>query len=167
MKIVTPSIIQAEPKLSKPGVIVGEDSLVNDGLAFTGGDSENAVVGQYSSVQLWNPSGSGKTLYVDSIGIESNSRVTAFLGHFGSALPTNGTYVSNKKIGGSAPSAQVRKGSSGSLVSLAMNYITINSGQTPVFKFDYPIIVPENKGFGLEIIAVNIPASAFFEWREL
>ena len=81
---------------------------LNAGRLFVGGDFAAAVAAQFGHVQLLNPVASGKTAILIACVSDNNAALNWGFCRYDTALVTNSAQVANAKLGGAAPSCQVR-----------------------------------------------------------
>lgn len=137
--------------------------------AFWGSAGVAALAGNYSSVQLWNPAGSGKTLCVEQISFGTfgvGTPVTYYLGatNVAQTAYTNGR---SKQIGGALSTAEIRTGQNAALPTTytLMPLYAPSGNQTITLKLSEPILLPP--GYGLVISGgVNVAVQGDFEFYE-
>lgn len=145
------------------------DSIAEAGEAFMGqGISDGSGIG---NVLLWNPSGSGKLLYIDQIIVSGDNNVGADIrfcrNTLGSIFPD---HIKNKKIDGQNSVAKIYVASATPPNDYPYNRPIqevwlggTNNDRT--YKFDPAIIVPQGRGV---IVSMAGQSKAFcsFQWRE-
>lgn len=85
---------------SSDGVIRNADTIVNDGNAFTGVSTNGGSVATSNPMQLFNPVGSGVTIFVDSLLVGSTLSQDLTVALDTEELTLNiGAWVNNKSTG--------------------------------------------------------------------
>lgn len=146
------------------------DSVSEQGQAFSQRSTAGPTVGQQAIVQLFNPVGSGRALYVDGVdalNLTATDRLemrqhNVALGA-GVVAPAGGF---NQNIGGAAGAAQLRIVTSG-----AGPGSVIQEGCALVnvlfqWKLDSPIRIPEGWGLHVTAFTANTLIVVTFRWRE-
>lgn len=157
--------------------ITGEVSVIDGArartsalMAFAGTMPVLNVAAQYSQAQLWNPPGSGKRLVVNAVAAGSSAACNVYLAADSAQMATAGSSPANKKLGGAAGIALIRKTNLGTIqpasVLVTLNTLTTGVGVTTVWKPTEPVVV--EPGFGLSVSQdqVNLILTASFEWFE-
>ncbi|MCK9991396.1 MAG: hypothetical protein RugAbin2_02410 [Rugosibacter sp.] len=125
----------------------GFRSLAN--LAFCGGGGGSAVASQYPYVQLWNPAGSGRRLYLSALKFSATVAGTVKAGFYNVPLTTLLGAVPSKLSGGVVGVGELRYQASASLLlsgmSSTVSYIAASANLQKVFK--EPVILLPGSGF--------------------
>lgn len=136
--------------------------------AFMGGAEVAAVASQYAHVQLLNPAASGKTIYVLTATISTQSNTNLELCSYDTALGTAAP-ATPKILGGSAGVGLVKSTTNASLLGTFSGVAHLS--QNAVSIFDFPmkqaIRLDQGKGLVLRQGVVNTPMNGFFEWIEV
>lgn len=140
-------------------VLDGGKSRTQSGSAFMANMFVGGTAGQYSAIQLWNPTGSGKRQIVESIAI--NSTVQGAMQFFINAVELTGSIGpgAQSKLSGGALSAALNN-SQTSATLWAGNYMGsafLQANLLLTFTLKEPIVLLP--GYGL-IIAQQVVASA-------
>lgn len=135
------------------------------GNSYAGGAYSNAVVGQYSEVQLWNPAASGKNVFLTQINFSSSANSAIFL-LTSMAAQTNQRAVSNKILTGAAGVAQLRWGSTPTYLGTEFSYSHVSAFQQNTLKFSDPFIIPPNRGLTVNGSNLDNLIGASFEFFE-
>jgi len=145
------------------------DDVVDAGGAFMGMAISSG--GGIGNVQLWNPYGTGKLLYVDRLLIAGDADVGADVRYtdaaFGSVFAD---HIRNKRIDGAASVAEIRTQTSNPPSNYPYNRPCqeiwlggTNNDRTYIF--DPAIVVPQGRGL-LVGMANSSKCIASFQWRE-
>jgi hypothetical protein len=143
------------------------DDETKDAEAFIGGSVVAPVAAQVGFVQLWNPVGSGKILYVDQVEWFDGTgpdRVE-FRVHnaaIGAVVATEG----NKYAGGAASSAEVRFGTTGAIPGTLLNNYAVPINTLMQQRFKAPLAIPEGFGYHINAFTVNHSVGGNWQWRE-
>lgn len=135
--------------------------------AFEAGAAIGPIAAQASFIQLFNPGGSGKLLYVDEAEcgpLTATDRVQLFSHNAAiGALVTQGI---NRNLGGAAGVGALRSGTTGALPGTVMR----QGVQLVNSIYNHPVKAPYvlNPGFGLHFASftVNTALLGNFAWRE-
>ena len=138
----------------------GVEFTQND-VAFVGGTSSPAVVGQVSQVQLFNPVGSGVQLIVQRIRARAVGGTTVYSTATPLTTLTPNTFNKRVVAGASTAVGEVRTGSTASPSGGSKQGDVIE-----VIDTEIPAVL--NPGFGINIEgqAVNNESGGLFEWIE-
>lgn len=144
-----------------------EDYVTSMGGAFFEGINLPAVGGSYSKSQLYNPSGSGVTLILDSIyAMSDTSTNLAIAGTSGIQL-TASSAGTNKNLGGSTSAGRRQYEITGTSVSGGSVYIPVSASVPTEISFPYPVIIGENRGLFVRPLLANESLDITFFWREV
>lgn len=144
-----------------------QDFTVDKGGSFTNGQKILASVGELTQMQLWNPNASGITVLLDGIVITVSSTGIVVWGNIGAAF-TNKTATSyNDKFGDPVGAAEIRHQWSGGRQTTAHSFYQLTANIPFVRRFEYPMLIGANKGFGVEGVSLNIDLAVEFKWREV
>lgn len=164
--------VQAEPKLTQSAAgPVGADALSANGYGFFGAIQRIAVAAEYSAIQIKNPAGSGKVLFVDRVAIAAGAACTVNFFHRNADLTELAVYLQNKNNGAAAGLSQLRRQTTptASLFASALGCwkSKISSSADGVeVKFEPPIRLEAGEGFVVEADQTNVSLDAAFEARE-
>lgn len=150
-------------------VIDGGKARTNSGAACVGYCYVGATAGNAGHVQLWNPAGSGKRLYVGQVGFYSGGTVGngIVLGYNTTALVTLRAMGARKRLGSGNSVAEMRVNSnvgaasetvSGPLFALAKGLTTL--------RFNEPMQLDPGYGLLLENPALGEDMGGSFEYFE-
>lgn len=119
--------------------------------------------GQYANVQLWNPSGSGKNVFIRKIDLTCLAAALCSMGYYNTALSTAQSRDYSKKNAGTAPVQQGRYESAASPVAGTL-FKTMNiAAGTHQFSFVEPIMLAPNQGLLVRAEGPDIRIYASFE----
>jgi hypothetical protein len=145
------------------------DAIADEGFSYIGqGISDEGTVGV---VQLFNPSGSGKLLYLDNVCMAGSLPVVADMRYTKTAI---GTLVSdhtgNKSMDGPAPVAQVRQSGSDPVNDYPYNrphheFWNPNANDDREYRISPAIRIPQGRGVAI-CTANGAKCIATFQWRE-
>ena len=146
------------------------DTISEAGDAFMGQALSDA--GITGNVQLWNPFGTGRLLYVDRVLVAGSDNPGADVRFTKAPLPTLfPDHSRNKKMDGPAPRAEIR-----TLAGTPPNDYPYNRPCQEIwlggawsdkgYVFDPPIIVPQGRGVSISMAGSTNRAIASFQWRE-
>lgn len=135
------------------------------GNSYAGGAYSNAVAGQYSEVQLWNPAASGKNLFLTQVNFSSSANSAIFI--LSKMTPqANIRAVSNKILGGAAGVGQLRWGSTPTYLGTEFGYSHVAAFQQNTLKFSDPFIIPPGYGLTIQGSTLDNLIGAAFEFFE-
>lgn len=161
--------IDARPKLQ---LVTGEIDIalaMVDTLAartFHGGEIRAAVAAEYQHVQLHNPVGSGKVVYLT--GLRLNMAATRYsFRRYDTALGTLGTNAVNKTLGGAAPAAQIRTSSGGALLGTRIHELRPMDNETAHFNWrSDPFVIGAGEGVLIGPEGVTTAIHVAYDWLE-
>lgn len=152
-------------------VIDGGKARTLGGQSYVANGGANAVAGQYSVAQMWNPAGSNRKAIIESIQLVSTGSPVV-----GQILLQNnilgGGPVLNQygqsKLAGGAPSVIATYGlNTASLVpATPMMLLTAQAYSTPLVKPVEPFVLPPGWGVTVWGFIVNSTVGVNFEWYE-
>jgi hypothetical protein len=122
--------------------------------------------GQYNHHQLWNPNGSGKNVFVESVFMLSSQVNGITIGYTQAALATLVKTGNSKKIGGAASQIELRSFIGAALNPSPLIDFGLDAGVGLTYNLKEPIFVPP--GYGL-MLGEGQPATDLrtgFEWFE-
>lgn len=150
-------------------VVDGGKARTLANMAYGAGGNPNGVAGQYSQLQLWNPSNSGKRLVVESMLVWAQNGGCTF--YFESSTAALATLVANgqpKLLSGNAGIGAVYTGSTATAppAGSAIGTMPVSTGTTYSVVPHEPYVIPP--GYGLVIInnLANNSIAGSFEWYE-
>jgi hypothetical protein len=151
-------------------VVDGGKNRTNANIAYFTTGYLSAVAGQYTNLQLWNPSGSGRNVIVEGINYASATTSFLILMADSSQLTANlGAQIISKKISSTSTSlTQVRKETSATPTAQFANmmYMNITANTTNFFKPTEPLIIVPNSGLRIQNNTLNAELSVGFEFYE-
>lgn len=134
--------------------------------AFLGYGYCGVVAAQSAQVQLWNPSGSGKNIILESVSFSSNNASAIYLGGFNAALPTSAGSIKNKNEGSAAGVALIKKTNDAVIQMSGGDLLYLVSAlAVTVVNFREPKILPPGYGFVVSS-AAGFDLTANFEFYE-
>lgn len=143
------------------------DHAVKSGRAFFLGASQAATANEYSHIQLFNPSGSGVEVYIDSVEVGVSATGAVYKNIYNTALGTQVGNGVNKDAGSSASSAIMYKDTDLSVLGGTTGVFVISATGQPVdLVNNHPIRLSEGEGFLIVRGGVNNDLFATFGWRE-
>lgn len=151
-------------------VIDGGKSITLANAAFFKKGSQQGVSGEYSHIQLLNPSGSGVRTIVENIIPSAHSGTGAFgLRRYDTALSTLDGAGVNKNTGGPAGKTLVYDGTNVAI--LGINTPLQAYGIAPLtlptgFRLSKPIVLYPGQGYVVVWDQVNCTMACAFEWTE-
>lgn len=152
-------------------VVDGERARAVAGAAYMATPFQGPPgAGLQSSVQLWNPAGSGRRLMVGQIRVASDTAQGILVGYIGGACATDltATRVASRLSGGAVGVAQARVQPAASLgaVPVVMNF-TVQVSQDQVFvPKGAPFVVLPGFGLTVQAAAFNSSLLGVFEFFE-
>jgi len=148
--------------------LYGDDEVM-DGEAFLAGGLVAPVAAQIGISQLWNPAGSGRVGYLDSITLTSAAAGEIFnVRRHNAALVALLTQGENKNISaGNNGVLQFRQGAAvaGAGVNIHPVGVTTNS-DTLVLPFSPAIRIAEGMGCHVQNLTLNTQQICAMQWRE-
>ena len=147
-------------------ILDGGQDRTRSGVTFLGGVNCAGVAGQYSSMQLWNPVGSGKIAVVQSLYASSAFAGSASLKRYATILPSQNTPAQSKMAGLPNSVMLMRYGTLAGFVgdgTYGAKYMAAN-GQAE-FKFAEPIILVPGQGLMVQS-ALAQDMVTYFEYFE-
>lgn len=125
--------------------------------AFSGGISCALLAATYAAVELSNPAGSGKNIYVESLLVSSGVSGAYWVTPTATQLANLITNPASKKAGAAASSMQLRTENLAARITSAFMSSFITANQPNVINFREPVMIPP--GFGL-VVCQNTIATA-------
>ncbi len=146
-------------------VISGEKARVIAGNSFSGSMGTSADPSFPAMVQIYNPAGSGKNVFVNRIIIGGSAAGEWIVSSTATQLATLVGVFPNKKMGGAASVSERRREARAALGSTIFDfYCTLN------VPFDIamaePLMVTPGNGIVVYPATVNVPAVANFQFYE-
>lgn len=137
------------------------------GIAFIGAVAPPAVAAQYSHGQLWNPLGSGKSLFLEAITLSSATAQVVYFGRSIAALPIAGAPAFNKLLG-AASGVGLLKYTNNAVQQYAQNGLayTIAANSVSTINFREPLVASPGTGFVAFSNTLNTDLTCNFEWYE-
>lgn len=147
-------------------VISGELSRTDASVAFYGSTSTGATVGQYSVIQLINPTGGNKDLIVTSVSCVTSANqsvqvraVDQLIGVVDSNFPNA---ISKGGVGVSV--GQIRYGTVPSVVGVRLLHWYAEASKFNRLQFVEPIVLKPGKGVAIHSVIQNTDLLANFEF---
>lgn len=138
--------------------------------AFSGAYNFTSAAGEYPILQLSNPVGSGKNLFLEKIRIATSSASNSGLiavRAAGAGASAGATWVSNKYAGGSVGVGDIRYLSSAATGATSyLSYDLLTAAMPVEYNYVEPIVIPPGKGIIAYCGAYASMISANFEWYE-
>lgn len=147
---------------------IGYDALTNNNFCHAGAATQGAVASEFSHIQILNPAGSGKILYVDNLMASVGAASHIDLLRYDTAL-TTAVAARSLKIGGAAGIGQVRTQTFTTLVGTGDLIAQIRmAADAPfdIFKYQSPIIIAPGEGIVARCRLANTGLSINGIWRE-
>ncbi len=126
---------------------------------------QEAVVGEFSHVQIFNPLGSGVLCVVEEVLLDSSAADFARIGRSDTALATAGTQQNfrDRRIRG-APACLLRRDTN------AVQQVTSDIGfsipASTTIRTGLDAILEPGRGLGFELITANLTLTVSVVWRE-
>jgi hypothetical protein len=151
----------------QPGIVQvvdGERQKVVSGVAFRG---VGAATGSSACVEVWNPVGSGKNLFIDEVRAGALNADSWGIQTSDFQLATAGNTPSNLDRSGAASVALMRTGDASTMTSVkGMGAGYIQASADTVFQLRRPIMVRPGFGCGFYLNGAANTVRATFEWEE-
>ncbi len=156
--------------------VAGEVSTISGGFArslanaaYAGGSSIGPLAGNYSALQLWNPTGSNKNLVITDVIANSYTASTNTM--FRSANAALTALVGNpvaKLMGGAASVAEMRSDQTPAMAGVGnlLPFVSASTSISSQYRFDEPIVLPPNTGLIISGSIVNAAMIAAFQFWE-
>jgi hypothetical protein len=137
------------------------------GIAFVGSVAAGVVAAQYAHGQLWNPLGSGKSLFLEAITLSSATAQVAYFGRSNAALPTAGAATLNKLLGASS-GVGLLKFTNNAVQQYAQNGLaySIAANSVSTINFREPLVAAPGTGFVAFSNTLATDLTCNFEWYE-
>ena len=150
------------------GVVDGSLQRVLQNQSFWGFAYCQAVAAKYSTVQLLNPTDSGKNVYVESLLGFVTALSGIVIGKFNTVLAVDTGAAYPKKLDGSVGVAQCRREAQAAPPAISSSYDFLGSGtlMPPPLKLSAPIYLPPGYGLAAYATTVNVDLTMNFEWYE-
>lgn len=153
---------------SKGGVFRGKDKIVNDDEYFFRKAYQANVAAEYPHIQVWNPSGSGKTVIVDNIMGSLNSSTDLTLCTYNTQLSTLDGTVTSFGHGSVSGSTQIRTESSSSTLGTEIYHMrTISAFREIEFPIGWGFQLAEDEGLLIRAEGAERQLTAEFWVREI
>jgi hypothetical protein len=143
------------------------DSVAADNQAFWGGAQLSGASAKYPHVQIYNPSGSGVILLLDSILISPVTESTYGWGLYNTECTTDVGAVQSKLVGGAAGNAHVRTENNSSVLVTGFGPIYVGSGRCYELMAGPPFIIGAAEGIAVYGVVANTAVGVAFNIREL
>lgn len=152
---------------SNVSVVDGGKLRSESGASFVAGYYASVAAG-VASLQLLNPAGSGKNIFIAQI--QYSIRITGtgvFISSYATPLATNNpTRVANKKIGGAASVAEYRSSSTVGALGVSFDFTHLNPMVPYTLKFSDPMMLEPGQGLLVQPDATGGELAAVFEFFE-
>lgn len=148
--------------------VVSKDiSLALNGDCFIGYEYEPGSAGNHSYVLIFNPVGSGKTLYVESASISTQTTGLIAMGAVSAEIGATGNQYINKNLSSAAlPVAHVNVGVVASLPGTVFDLFGIGANLPYEMVPIKPFILPPGKGIYAAANTLGDDLGVSFEWYE-
>ena len=149
-------------------VIDGGKSRTAANSAFAGYLYQPLVAGNIAQVQLWNPVGNNKNLFVEQIIVFVTSPAANGIGvrKTNAALGASLGNAISKKLGGAASSAELHAASTVTAAATAADTLIALSKSVAFFKFTEPLMIVPGMGLMLLNASAGEEIGATFEFFE-
>lgn len=149
-------------------VLDGGKSRTNAGTACMGYAFTSGAAAAHSFVQLLNPAGSGKNIYIEQVGFFSTGAVTSGIGirRYDTALPTLYGKGQKKKVDGPVSVAEMRCDAPAVDPAWPYPYMGALDKALKLFRFTEPLQLPPGTGIVLTNGDLNEDLGATFEYFE-
>ncbi|OJY20754.1 hypothetical protein [Pandoraea sp. 64-18] len=153
--------------------VAGIVSVIDAGVAralgnqaFIGQTYVGPVAAQYSKAQIWNPVGSGKTIYIEGVAIGLGAAGSVGMIASAVAIGANTGTISPKVLGGVAGVAVIN--SLTEAAAPAQGFGNAYGQAQTTFQYPYrePIVLKPGNGLIVPCQNVNTAITAMFEWYE-
>jgi hypothetical protein len=145
----------------------GDDKTVSDGKAGMEISVLAALAGNINRHQIFNPGGSGKTVYLDRFVFAVPGATQAFIiAVTGGALPNLVSACANKLLGAAALTAEVREGQQAAPSAAFIGGGACPAGGEVVRDFKPAIRMDPGQGISIDSTVVNAATRCQFEVRE-
>jgi hypothetical protein len=128
-------------------VIDGGKNRTRAGLAFWSAAYISTAAGQYPTVQLWNPLGSGRVLVIEQIIVSAAVSGSIRAGLLNAAIGASALQATNKLTGGPASYSDVRTADLPNKPYQTMFDFFIQAGVPQVIRLSEPLILTPGNGF--------------------
>lgn len=154
--------------LGEVSVIDGGKSRTAAGIAFSGLANQVGVAGNFAQVQLWNPAGSGKRIFIEQMLIGVTAADGASIYPALGMLTTDLGAASSKKIGGAPASARLKKSSVTVYPYSAQPLAGVNlqASGNATYKLTEPLCIEEGSGISVIASTTGNSVQATFEFFE-
>lgn len=149
-------------------VISGEYTRALSSRAYLGFSYRANAAAVYSHIQLWNPPGSGKNLFVNQLAVA----VTVAIGYY-RLLLNNAALAAyyaiqnnpvNKRAGAAVSVAQNRQENNAAVLGTALaTFLTDALGKSHLLTFTEPLLLPP--GWGLALAPAVVDQDIFCNWE--
>lgn len=148
-------------------VIDGGRAKVLSGASFVAAGGVGPVAGQYSYMQLHNPAGSGKSVFVYRVSMSADQAAVSVMRKYNTALATDYGTGHSKKLGGTASLSRLRATTDVAILGAPTIYNNFfQAQQANLVRLEEPILLTEGSGI---ITTLTLPNSALytnFEYAE-
>lgn len=145
--------------------LLGLDSVA--GNQFYGSVGLVGVSAQYAHAQLLNPVGSGVSVLLSRVWVNTRSATVQInLQRYDTALATLVGGI-NKSLAGSSPAAEVREDNNGSPFGSRIGQIKVGNYEGVDLLRDGPLVLAPGEGVLTQMGSVNNDNFTIFEWREV
>lgn len=136
--------------------------------AFASYQGQGALAGNYSHLQLFNPVGSGKTIYVEKVICKSTVAASTIVGSYSTALSVSLGTAPSKKIGSSTASVgQLRiQTNATQLITNTYGVVAVTASIDSPYDMSAPFALPPGNGLILVPTVVNQAVYGNIEWYE-
>jgi hypothetical protein len=158
--------------LTAAGAPQGADQIASNGNAYIFTANVGAVAAQFGSVQLNNPNGSGKRVYLDAINFSGLNIATAadYVVQVGATVAgtDKGSGLLKKSPFTANSVAHLRTDVSGGGIAggIIIDNVGMAAALTQKILYNPPFVLDPNSSVWAQNLNVNQEARATFEWRE-
>ena len=142
------------------------DAVTSNSFAYIFGGALSQTSGEYSHIQVLNPTGSGKVVFVDRCDIETQGDSVVRMAFHDTALTTDLGAFLNKLRGGSAATAHLRIQRNASALGTSFQAFALLAQTTYPLVLSPPIELAAGEGFIMQLTAANTAGFATFQIRE-
>lgn len=147
-------------------VIDGGKAMTLNNRTFVQSTSAGPVLGEYSMVQLFNPAGSGKNLFLSAMSISCDQQAAMNLRSYDVQLPTFYGNAKAKKMGGNTSAAEIRTGTNVAALGTLIVGDYVQAYSRVLFDIDEPIMLPPGTGVYMMSSQKNSTIYGTFEFLE-
>jgi hypothetical protein len=151
---------------SEDGVIRNADLITNAGNTFARGWSKTPAAGQYATLQVLNPSGSGVTAFIDMLVFSSASNVQIGLFEASTPFAVSPLTVDCLRIGQADGNCVVDGSDLPSTQAAGWFVMRLLANQTSELVLPYPLQLDAGTGIGILAYTADVNIAAAVQLRE-